>query len=81
LNRLAHGLFAWMQCAMLTSAECRARAEQKIAEAEHHPRRRKKLRADAECWLNIADVMARVEARVGEPESPRRGIFLGEPAL
>jgi hypothetical protein len=48
--------------AMLTSTECRARAEQKIAEAEHHPRRRKKLRADAECWLVFADRMKWLEA-------------------
>jgi hypothetical protein len=54
---------------MLTSTECRARAEQKIAEAEHHPRRRKKLRADAECWLVLADLMERLEAslQVAEP--------------
>jgi hypothetical protein len=68
---------------MLTSAECRARAEQKNAEADLHPRHEKKLRTAAEGWLVLADLMERLEAsmRVGEPESPRRGIFLGEPAL
>jgi hypothetical protein len=68
---------------MLTSAECRARAEQKLAEADLHPRHEKKLRTAAEGWLVLADLMERLEAsmRVGEPESPRRGIFLGEPAL
>lgn len=45
---------------MLTSAECRQRAEQKtteaaLPEAALQPRRRKKLRADAECWLVLAD--------------------------
>jgi hypothetical protein len=68
---------------MLTSAECRARAEQKIAEAELQPRHQRKLRTAAEGWLVLSDLMERLEAsmRVGEPESPRRGIFLGEPAL
>jgi hypothetical protein len=47
---------------MLTSAQCRERAEQKIAEAELKPRRRKKLRADAEGWLILAGVMDRVES-------------------
>jgi hypothetical protein len=68
---------------MLTSAECRARAEQKIAEAELQPRHQRKLRTAAEGWLVLADLMERLEAsmRVGEPESPRRGIFLGQPGL
>jgi hypothetical protein len=68
---------------MLTSAECRARAEQKIAEAELQPRHQRKFRTAAEGWLVLSDLMERLEAsmRVGEPESPRRGIFLGEPAL
>ena len=68
---------------MLTSAECRARAEQKIAEAELQPRHERKLRTPAEGWLVLADPMERLEAsmRVGEPESPRRGIFLGQPGL
>src|SRR3977135_3157712 len=69
--------------AMLTSAECRARAEQKIAEAELQPRHERKLRTPAEGRLVLADPMERLEAsmRVGEPESPRRGIFLGQPGL
>jgi hypothetical protein len=54
---------------MLTSAECRARAEQKLAEADLHPRHEKRLRTAAEGWLNLADVMGRVEAslRAAEP--------------
>jgi hypothetical protein len=47
---------------MLTSAECRQRAEQKLAEADLQPRRRKKLSADAECWLVLADRMKGLEA-------------------
>jgi hypothetical protein len=50
--------------AMLTSAECRQRAEQKMAEAELHPRRRKKLRSDAKSWLILADLMAGLEANL-----------------
>jgi hypothetical protein len=46
---------------MLTSAECRRRAEQKIAEAELHPRCERKLRADAAGWLVLADRMERLE--------------------
>jgi hypothetical protein len=37
--------------AMLTSEECRERAEQKIAEANLHPSHEKRLRAAAEGWL------------------------------
>jgi hypothetical protein len=68
---------------MLTSAECRARAEQKIAEAELQPRHQRKLRTAAEGWLVLSDLMERLEAsmRVGEPESSRRGIFHGQPGL
>jgi hypothetical protein len=68
---------------MLTSAECRARAEQKLAEADLHPRHEKKLRTAAEGWLVLAELMERLEAsmRVGEPESSRRGIFHGQPGL
>jgi len=47
---------------MLNSAECRARAEQKIADVELRPRHKRKLRADAECWLVLADKMERLEA-------------------
>jgi hypothetical protein len=46
---------------MLTSAECRARAEQKIAEAELQPRHERKLRTAAEGWLVLADIMGRLE--------------------
>jgi hypothetical protein len=54
---------------MLNSAECRERAEQKIAEASLHPRHEKRLRSAAEGWLILADMMARVEAslQVAEP--------------
>jgi hypothetical protein len=51
---------------MLTSAECRARAGRKITEAELHPRRGKKLRADAGCWLVLADRMEQLEASMAE---------------
>jgi hypothetical protein len=54
---------------MLTSAECRERAEQKITEAALHPRHEKRLRAAAEGWLILANVMQRAEAslQVAEP--------------
>jgi len=47
---------------MLTSAECRQRAVRKIAKAECHPRGEKKLRADAECWMVLADRVERLES-------------------
>ena len=47
---------------MLTAAECKKRAEQKIAEADLHPRHERRLRSAAEGRLILADVMARVEA-------------------
>ena len=47
---------------MLTSAECRQRAKQKIAEAELHPPGERKLRADAECWMVLADRMERLKS-------------------
>ena len=52
---------------MLTSAKCRERAEQKLAEAELHPRHEKRLRAAAEGWLNLADLMGPLEASMAEP--------------
>jgi hypothetical protein len=52
---------------MLT-ADCRARAEQKIAEADLHPRHERRLRTAAEGWLVFAEMMARVEASLGAAE-------------
>jgi hypothetical protein len=53
---------------MLSSAECRQRAEQKIADADLNARRRKKLRADAECWLVLADRMEQLESSLRAAE-------------
>ena len=47
---------------MPTSAECRERAEQKLAEADLHPRHERRLRSAAEGWLVLAGIMGRVEA-------------------
>jgi hypothetical protein len=54
---------------MLTSAECRERAEQITAEADLHPRHERRLRSAAEGWLILADVMASAEPslQVAEP--------------
>jgi hypothetical protein len=38
----------------ITSAECRARAEQKLAQAEYDDRNRKRLITAAEGWLFLA---------------------------
>jgi hypothetical protein len=41
---------------MYTSAECRAQAEQKLAQAEHADgRRRSRLITSAEAWLFLAN--------------------------
>jgi hypothetical protein len=63
---------------MLTSAECRARADQKPAEADLHPGHERRLRSSAEGWLILANTMERVEAslQVAEPGGvapPHRG--------
>jgi hypothetical protein len=50
---------------MLTSAECRAKSEQKLAEADQDGRHRKRLIAAAEAWLFLASQLRQVE-RVAE---------------
>jgi hypothetical protein len=49
---------------MLTSAECRAQAEQKrrLAQAQYEERQRRRLLIAAEAWLNLASQLGRVEA-------------------
>jgi hypothetical protein len=63
---------------MLTSAECRTRAEQKIAGAELQPRHKRKLRGNAECWLVLADRMATLEASMGRSQGVAVAITLGD---
>jgi hypothetical protein len=63
---------------MLTSAECRARAEQKIAGAELQPRHKRKLRGDAECWLVLADRMERLEGSMRRSHEVAFNTTLGE---
>jgi hypothetical protein len=47
---------------MYTSAECRAQAEQKLAQAKHADRRRRnRLITAAEAWLFLASQMRRIE--------------------
>jgi hypothetical protein len=47
---------------MFTSAECRAFAEQKLAEADRDCRHRKRLITAAEGWLLLASQLRRLEA-------------------
>jgi hypothetical protein len=47
---------------MFTSAECRAMAEQKLAQAERDNRNHKRLIVAAEGWLFLASKMREVEA-------------------
>ena len=57
---------------MLTSAECRQQAEQKITEAELNPRHERRLRAAAEGWLILADLVGRLEVSVGRFQGTKR---------
>jgi hypothetical protein len=58
---------------MFTSAECRAHAEQKLAEADRDGRHRKRLIAAAEAWLLLASQLRRIElATGGEVVTTRR---------
>ena len=50
------------ESAMFTSAECRARAEQKLKQAERAPRHRRRLINAAQAWLILADREERLEA-------------------
>ena len=53
---------------MLTSAECRARAEQKLAQAEIDDRHRKRLIVAAEAWLFLASQLRGAERAFGHEE-------------
>jgi hypothetical protein len=55
---------------MFTSAECRAHAEQKLAQAERDERHRRRLTNAAQAWLILSSQMRRVEAnRATEADS------------
>jgi hypothetical protein len=56
---------------MFTSAECRAYAEQKLAQAEHDERHRRRLITAAEAWLNLASILKRTEATVAQLQTER----------
>jgi hypothetical protein len=49
---------------MLTSAECRAHAEEKLAQAERDRRLRKRFNRAAEGWLLLASRLRQIEASV-----------------
>jgi hypothetical protein len=54
---------------MLTSAECRVQAEQKLAQAERDERHRKRLITAAEAWLFLASQLRRTEAAFPNDET------------
>jgi len=56
-----------------TSAECRAIAEQKLAEAERDTRRSRRLIAAAQGWLILASQLRRLEAAVRPSERLSEG--------
>jgi hypothetical protein len=49
---------------MFTSAECRMRAEQKLAQADGDSRNRKRLITAAEGWLFLASQLRRLSANL-----------------
>jgi hypothetical protein len=51
---------------MFTSAECRAYAEQKLAQADHDQRHRRRLITAAEAWLKLASLLRRAEATAAQ---------------
>jgi hypothetical protein len=53
---------------MFTSAECRALAEQKLAQAERDDRHRRRLIAAAEGWLLLASKLREVEVSFSTDE-------------
>jgi hypothetical protein len=59
---------------MFTSAECRARAETILAQAESDGRHRRRLITAAEGWLHLASQLRRVEVVVTiQPEEEKVG--------
>jgi hypothetical protein len=53
---------------MFTSAECRAHAEQKLAQAEHDQEHRRRLITAAEAWLILASQLRRLESNFGRSD-------------
>jgi len=56
---------------MFTSAECRAHAEQKLAQAEHDQQHRRRLITAAEAWLNLASLLRRAEVTMAQVQSKK----------
>jgi hypothetical protein len=56
---------------MLTSAECQAQAEQKLAQAETDHRHRKRLITAAEGWIVLARQLRGVEAACTDSETQK----------
>jgi len=50
----------------LTSTECRAIAEKKLAEADRNDRHRKRLITAAQGWLFLAGQLRRLEKSLGQ---------------
>jgi hypothetical protein len=55
---------------MFTSAECRAIAEQKRAQAEHDPRHRRRLTTAAGAWLFLTGKLSEEPAFLTEANRP-----------
>jgi hypothetical protein len=58
---------------MFTAAECRVRAEEKLAQAACDDRHRRRLNTAAEAWLILASQMRRLEAKFADGRSACAG--------
>ena len=58
---------------MFTAAECRAQAEQKLAQAEREGRNRKRLITAAEAWDLLAGQLRRTEAAFTNDNAVAKG--------
>jgi hypothetical protein len=54
--------FAKLEAPMFTSAECEARAKEKLTQAERAPCHRRRLTAAAQGWLLLAERIKEAEA-------------------
>ena len=58
---------------LLTAAECRDKAEQKMAEAANNPALRQGLIETAKAWLELADKIEQAEALEAQAKGKQRG--------
>ena len=58
----------------MSVAKCRKRAQEILAQAERDPRHSRKLIAAAECWLELASCLRRLEKTLQYVRPPEKEI-------